>query len=37
MAKHCIHVNVDNMQITEDIHLVLDHMMMYILSGMKGC
>ena len=37
IAKHCIHVDVDNMQITEDIHLVLDHMMMYILSGMKGC
>lgn len=37
LAKHCIHVDIDNMQITEDIHLVLDHMMMYILSGMKGC
>lgn len=37
IAKHNIHVAVDNMQITEDIHLVLNHMMMYILSGMKGC
>jgi len=37
MAKYNIHVNVNNMQIVEDIHLVLDHMMMYILSGMKGC
>lgn len=37
LAKHNIHVAVDNMQITEDIHLVLNHMMMYILSGMKGC
>ncbi|MDE5803264.1 MAG: SIS domain-containing protein [Lachnospiraceae bacterium] len=36
MAKHNIHVAVNNMQITEDIHLVLNHMMMYILSGMKG-
>lgn len=37
LAKYNIHVAVDNMQITEDIHLVLDHMMMYILSGMQGC
>lgn len=36
MAKHNIHVAVNNMQITEDIHLVLNHMMMYILSGKKG-
>lgn len=31
MAEYNIHVPVDNMQITEDIHLVLNHMMMYIL------
>lgn len=37
IAKHNIHVNIRNMQITEDIHLALDHMMMFILSGMKGC
>lgn len=37
MAKYNIHVAIENMQITEDIHLVLNHMMMYILSGMKGC
>jgi D-sedoheptulose 7-phosphate isomerase len=37
MARYNIHVEVDNMQIVEDIHLVLNHMMMYILSGMKGC
>lgn len=37
IAKHNIHVAVENMQITEDIHLILNHMMMYILSGMKGC
>ncbi len=37
IANHSIHVNIENMQITEDIHLILDHMMMYILSGMKGC
>lgn len=37
LAKYNIHVAIDNMQITEDIHLILNHMMMYILSGMKGC
>ncbi len=37
LAKHNIHVKIDNMQIVEDMHLVLDHLMMYILSGMKGC
>lgn len=37
MAKYNIHVEIDNMQIVEDIHLVLNHMMMFILSGMKGC
>lgn len=37
VAKYHIHVEVNNMQIVEDIHLVLDHMMMFILSGMRGC
>ena len=37
MAKYNIHVAIDNMQIVEDVHLILNHMMMYILSGMKGC
>lgn len=32
MADYCIHVDVDNMQITEDVHMILDHMMMYVLS-----
>lgn len=36
IAKYHIHVNVNNMQIVEDIHLVLDHMMMFILSEMSG-
>lgn len=35
MAKYNIHVRVENMQITEDIHLVLNHMMMFILANMK--
>ena len=33
MAKYNIHVAVENMQITEDIHLVLNHMMMFILAN----
>lgn len=37
LAKYHVHVEIENMQITEDLHLVLDHMMMFILSGMKGC
>ncbi len=32
IAKYGIHVNIDNMQITEDVHLVLNHLMMFILS-----
>lgn len=34
IAKHHIHVKINNMQIIEDVHLVLNHMMMFILSGM---
>lgn len=34
IAKHSIHVNICNMQIVEDVHLIMDHLMMYILSGM---
>lgn len=36
LAKHNIHVKIDNMQIVEDVHLVLDHLMMYILSGSQS-
>ena len=37
IAKYHIHVEVDNIQVVEDVHLMLDHLMMFILSGMKGC
>lgn len=37
IAKYNIHVPINNMQIVEDVHLVLNHMMMFILSDMKGC
>ncbi len=35
LAKHCIHVNCNNMQIVEDIHMAIDHVMMYVLSGKR--
>lgn len=31
-ADYSIHVNVDDMQISEDLHMMLDHLMMYVLS-----
>lgn len=36
LANHSIHVKIDNMQIVEDIHLMLDHLMMYILASYNG-
>ena len=35
MSDICLHVQIHNMQIVEDIHLMLDHCMMYILSTCK--
>lgn len=32
IAKYHIHVEMNNIQMVEDVHLMLDHMMMYILS-----
>lgn len=32
MADYCIHVEIDDMQISEDIHMVIDHMMMWVLT-----
>lgn len=37
LARHNIHVNCHNMQIVEDVHMALDHVMMYVLSGSKSC
>jgi len=36
LAKYNIHVKIDNMQIVEDVHLILDHLMMYILLGAQN-
>ena len=32
MADYCIHIDIDDMQMSEDLHMVLDHMMMHVLS-----
>lgn len=32
MADYCIHVEIDDMQVSEDIHMVIDHMMMWVLT-----
>lgn len=37
IADFSIHIDVDDMQISEDLHMVLDHMMMSILSRGKNC
>lgn len=33
MSNICLHVNINNMQIVEDLHMMLDHCMMFILSN----
>lgn len=35
-AKHSINANIDDMQISEDVHMILDHMMMKILCRHLG-
>lgn len=35
MAKYSVFVPIDDMQITEDIHMILDHCMMKILSSLE--
>jgi D-sedoheptulose 7-phosphate isomerase len=32
IADYGVHIPVDDMQITEDLHMILDHCMMHILS-----
>lgn len=36
MSDVCLHVNINNMQVVEDLHMVLDHCMMYILTYGRG-
>ena len=37
IADYCIHVKVNNMQIAEDIHMIMDHLMVSCLSEDQGC
>lgn len=37
ISKHGVHIPIDDMQITEDLHMVLDHCMMKILSNGCNC
>lgn len=32
MADYNIHVDINDMQISEDVHMIIDHMMMWVLS-----
>lgn len=34
-AELAVHVPIDNMQIVEDVHMILDHMMMYVLASLN--
>ncbi len=36
LADYHLHVPIDNMQITEDIHMIFDHLIMWILSNKKN-
>ncbi|MDR1398169.1 MAG: SIS domain-containing protein [Desulfarculales bacterium] len=33
IARHCVHVNISDMQVVEDIHMMLDHMTMRVLES----
>lgn len=35
IADHCIHIPIDNMQIVEDLHMIMDHSMMFVLSNQE--
>ena len=35
IAQHNIHIPINNMQIAEDLHMIIDHMMMWVLNQEK--
>ena len=37
IADYSIHADINDMQISEDLHMILDHMMMWVLSHGAGC
>jgi D-sedoheptulose 7-phosphate isomerase len=36
IAGYSVHVNVDDMQIVEDLHMMMDHLSMKVISSMPG-
>lgn len=32
ISDYCIHIDINDMQISEDLHMILDHMMMWVLT-----
>lgn len=36
LADHVVHVKINNMQIVEDVHMILDHLIMYILANQQN-
>ena len=36
LSDYKMHVPVDNMQIVEDIHMMFDHLMMYVLCNYRA-
>lgn len=36
LADYSMHVDIDDMQISEDVHLIFDHMMMRVIEGYAG-
>lgn len=31
-VQHCVHIPIDNMQVVEDVHMSVDHSLMYVMS-----
>lgn len=36
ISDYCIHIDINNMQITEDVHMLLDHMMMFVFANRES-
>lgn len=35
IADYCIHIKINNMQIAEDLHMIMDHLMMFTLCSQE--
>lgn len=36
LVDECVHIPISNMQIVEDLHMILDHSMMFVLANEAG-